>query len=294
MWQFYYGGAQRDEASERPERDAGRTERAELSKLIASQTDPVGPRRAPETAEDGEVYRLGAALYVGMQEAREAGADAGADEWEVAERAVEADPAVLNHAGTDAFQAAARMSFVEGVLRQRHPDFDGRSRGERIELLRLGARRMDEAWRAVNAFSEFVQGGRVGGRPKRKIPDPQLDLRAAELKNALDLEHREIGEILRVPQTEKEVREHGGNRAVGHSITRGQKLFISNLGEDGYRTHIEAVRPYLRRWHALSDRQRLVQRMLGLYDALNVRPPHMPEPGRPDFERLVEKHFPED
>jgi len=192
-------------------------ERAELAEVIALEPCPVGPGREPNTAEGrkaaANMYRQGAHLHVGMQEARAAGAG----ELDTAERAIEADPAILGDADSAALQAAARMSPVEDVLRRYHPDFDQRSRGEKIELLMLGARRWDAAWRTIDAFAEFVQGGRAEGRAKRKPPDPELDLRDAELADALGLEHREIGEVLRVPRTEADDRQ-GGQRAIGQRL----------------------------------------------------------------------------
>ena len=280
--QLYYGGARRDDASEL-------AERAELAGLIALQPDPVGPIREPETAEDGKVYHEGAALYAGMQEAREAGAD----EWDVVEKAVGADRAVLGDAGSDALQAAVRMEAVEDILKRYHPEFDGRSRGERIELLRLGARRMDEAWRAIDAFVEFVHGGRTDGRATRKPPDPQLDLRAAELKDALGFTHRQIGEILLVPRTETDVNQ-GGQRNIGRMVERGQQLLKNALGEAGYSAHIEAVKPDLLRRHSLSGRDRLVLRMMELTAGLTGRTADEAEVLRGDIEWLADKHFPED
>ena len=291
MWQHYYGGARRGVASEREER-------AELGKLLALQPGPVGPRREPKTKQDGEaatrIYRQGAHLYVGMEEARQAAAeepDKLKVELDAVEKAIKADPAVLGDAGTDALQAAARIAVVEDALRRYHPDFDGKSRGERIELLMHGARRMDEAWRALDAFAEFVQGGRTGGRAKRKAPDPQLDLRAAELRDALYLTQREIGEVLGVPRYESEESIHDGNRRVGRAIDRGRKLFDDNLGKDGYTAHIDRVRDDLRRRHALGGQEGLVLRLMELAAGLTGRSAEDAEALRPAFERLVEKRF---
>ena len=167
--QFYYGGARRDEALEQ-------AELAKLAKLVALEPGPAGPRREPKTKNDlrdaASVYRQGAHLYVGMQEAKEAGAD----DLEAMERAVGADPAVLEDAGTDAMQAAARMPLVEDVLRRYHPDFGDRPREERIDLLIQGSRHGDRAWRALDVLREFVQSGSREGREKRKshLPDARL------------------------------------------------------------------------------------------------------------------------
>jgi hypothetical protein len=282
--QLYYGGARRDEASER-------AELATLAKLVALEPGPAGPRREPKTKEDlkdtASVYRQGAHLYVGMQEAREAGAD---DDLEAVKRAVAADPTVLENAGSDAMQAAARMPFVEDVLRRYHPDFCDRPREERIDLLIQGSQHVDPAWRALDALREFVQSGSQEGREKRKSPDPQLDVRAAELKEALGLTHREIGKILHVPRTQTDVHQ-GGHRRVGHIIERGRRLLIENLGEAGYSAHIEDVRADLRRRHALSDRDRLLLRLTEITAQLPGRSLEEAEALRSDFEHLVDKHF---
>lgn len=286
-WQFYYGGARREEASER-------TERAELAGVIALEPGPAGPTREPKTKEDrkatAKIYRQGAHLYVGMQEAMEAGTN----ELDAVEKAIEADPVLLEDAGSDALQAAFRMSLVEDVLKRYHPDFDRRSRGERIDLLIRGAQHMDAAWRALDAFHEFVQAGRVGGRARRKANDPQQDVRAAELKDALDLYHREIGDILRVPPTEAEDSHQGGHRQVGHMIERGRKLFINNLGEGGYQRHIEAVRADLRQRHALNDRDQLGLHLTETIAQLKGLSPEEAEAARPTFERFVYKRFPQE
>lgn len=273
----YYGGARRDEASEV-------TEYVEIARLVALEAGPIGPYR--DTEKNVRVYRQGAHLHVGMQEAGEAGAD----DLEAVERAVRVDPAVLEDAGTDAMQAAARMSSVEDVLRRYHPGFGDKPRGERIDLLIQGSHHVDRAWRALDALREFVQAGSAEGRARRKSPDPQLDVRAAELKDALGLMHREIGKILHVPRTQTDVHQ-GGHRRVGHMIERGRRLLIDNLGEAVYSAHIEAVRADLRRRHALSDRDRLVLRLTEITAQLPGRSPEEAEALRPDFEHLVDKRF---
>ena len=273
----YFGGARRDEASEV-------TEYVEIARLVALEAGPIGPHQ--DTEKNVRVYRQGAHLHVGMQEAREAGAD----DLEAVERAVTADPAVLEDAGTDAMQATARMSSVEDVLRRYHPDFGDKPREERIDLLIQGSQHVDRAWRALDALREFMQVGSAEGRARRKSPNPQLDGRAAELKNALGLTHREIGKILHVPRTRTDVHQ-GGHRRVGHMIKRGRKLLIDNLGEAGYSAHIEAVRADLRRRHALGDRDRLVLRLTEITAQLPGRSLEEAEALRPNFEQLVDKRF---
>ncbi len=275
-WQYQYRGATRVPASER-------MERAILGTLVALEAGPIGPRR--ETEENSKVYRQAAHLRVGMQEAmREA-----ADELEAAEKAIEADP-VLKDAGADAWQGEARLSLAEALLRHYHPDFDDRPKAARIDLLIGAARHMDEALRGLEALQEYVQAGRVGGRARKKAADPHLDVRAAELRDALDLKPTEIGEILNIPRSDTD-KNRGGHRTVVDMVKRGRNLLVANLGEEGYRKYLETVRTHLRRYRSLDDRERLLQRMIELRAALRDSPLEEVEAMRPAFERLVDEHF---
>lgn len=276
-WQYQYKGARRVPGSER-------MERAILAALVALEAGPVGPSR--ETEKNSKVIRQGAHLRVGMQEAMRAGAD----ELETTQKAIEDDP-VLEDAGSDAWQAEAKMSFAEVLLRHYHPDFDNRSKAQRIDLLMNTSRHIDEALRRLEALQEYVQAGRVGGRARKKAADPQSDVLAAELKDALDLKHREIGEILSVPPSDTD-KIKGGHRAVAGMVKRGRNLLVNNLGTEGYRKHLETVRAPLRRQHSLDDRERLIQRMIELSAALTDRPLGEVESMRADLERLADEHFP--
>lgn len=266
------------------DRSAGwAAQRALLAGIVALEAGPIGPHR--DTDENIGIYRQGAHLHIGMQDAREAGTD----EWEVVERAVMADPAVLENAGTDALQAAVRMSSVEDALRRYHPDFGDSGRGERIELLMRGAEHFDKAWWALDAFQEFCQVGSPRGRPKGKAKNPEKDMRAAELRYARGLTHREIGVRLGIPRTDNDLNnnDHG---TVKRAINRGWALLAEELGEEGRDEHIEARR----RWHALDARERTLQLMTKVLGKLPGCSPEEAEALRPDFERLVDEHLSED
>lgn len=275
-WQGGYRSVRRATGVERAEREM-------LAARVAREEGPVGPYR--DTDKNAGVYWQGAHLRVGMQEARKAGAD----DLEAVERAIGAEPRVLQDAGSDALRAADRMSSVEEVLRQNHPDFDGRDRGERIALLVGAARHMDKVWWALEEFKELCQVGSQHGRPRKKAADAELDVRAAELKDSLGLSHREIGRMLGIPPSEHDQR-HGGHSRVAGMIRRGRGHLIENLGEDGYRKNRED----LRRWHELNARERIVQRMAEITAGLKDQPLEKTEAMKPDFERLLDEHLSED
>ena len=106
------------------------------------------------------------------------------------------------------------------------------------------------------------------------------------------MKHREIGQILGIPLSEHD-EIHGGHRAVADMVKRGRKLFISNLGKEGYRKHLETIRADLQRRHSLNDRERLIQRLIEIRAGLTGC--SLGEVGamRPDFEQLLDEHFPE-
>lgn len=264
-------------------RAAQRAVRELLAEIVALEAGPIGPHR--DTEKNVRVYRQGAHLYVGMQDAREAGTENLED---VEQRAVEADPAVLGDADSDALQAAYRMEPVEDVLRRHHPNFGDSTRGERIELLMRGAEHFDRAWRALDAFKEFCQAGSPRGHPRGKATDPEKDMRAAELRYAQGLRHREIGVRLGIPRTENDVRNNDYG-TVARAINRGWALLAEELGEEGRDEHIEAQR----RWHALGARERILRRSIEIA-SLQGRSPEEAEAMRPDVERLVDEHLSED
>jgi transcriptional regulator with XRE-family HTH domain len=207
-----------------------------------------------------------------MQDARETGAKNLGD---VEQRAVEADPAVLEDAGTDAMQAAARMPSVEVALSRYHPDFGDSARGERIKLLMRGAEHFHRAWWA---FQEFCQVGSPRGRPRGKAKDPEKDMRAAELRYAQGLTRREIGVRVGIPRTENDVRnnDHG---TISRAINRGWALLAEELGEERRDEHIEARR----RWYALDARERRLQLMTKIFGSLPGRSPEEAEAMRPSL-----------
>ena len=256
-----------------------------LAGIVALAAGPIGPYRY--TDDNVGVYRQGAHLHLGMQEAKAAGTENLED---VEQRAVEADLAVLEDAGSDALQAAYRMALVEDVLKRYHPDFGDRPRRERIELLMRGAEHFDRAWWALDALGEYARAGKTEGLPRKRAKNPERDMRAAELKDARDLDHREIGEILGIPRTvnDKKNSDYG---SVRRAIRRGRERHEERLGgEEGYREHIEA----LRRWYALDPRERTLRRMTKIFGSLPGSSPEEAEALRPDFERLVDEHLSED
>ncbi len=276
VWQAGVRGARRAAGAKRAEREI-------LAASVVREDGPIGPHR--DTDNNATVYWQGARLYVGMLEAVEAGAD----EWDAVERAIEADPAVLEDADTDALQAADRMSSVEDMLKRYHPDIGERPRDERIALLVQGARHMDEAWWALEEFGEFCQVGSQHGRPRKKTADAELDARAAELKDARGLSHREIGTKLSIPLSDHD-RVHGGHGKVRGMVKRGRARFTKMLGAEGYGQYIED----LSRWHELDERQRIVQSLIETTAGQTGRPLEEVEAMRPRFERLLDEHLSED
>jgi hypothetical protein len=279
-WQYSYRGARREPGSER-------MERAILGVLVALEAELVDPAR--ETGKNSEVTRQGAHLRVGVQEVMRAGV---VDELEAVQKAIEADP-VLKEAGTDAWQAEARLSLAEAVLQHYHPDFDDRPKGERIDLLINAARHMDEVLRALEALQEFIQAGRLGGRARKKAAEPQGDVRAAELKDALDLKRREIGEILGVPLSDDD-RKQGGHKGVANMIWRGRKLLKDNLQEEGYKQHIANIRTDLKRRHVTrGTREGLIERLLEASAGITGLPLGAIEERKTELEHLLDKYVPE-
>ena len=88
-----------------------------------------------------------------------------------------------------------------------------------------------------------------------KNADPQRDVRAAELRDALGLTHRKIAAVLEFQLPESY---HGGDNApatykiptVKSAIKRGRELLKQVLTDDEeYEQYLERIKPGLKSWY---------------------------------------------
>ncbi|MCL6439613.1 MAG: hypothetical protein K6T51_13475, partial [Rubrobacteraceae bacterium] len=109
-----------------------------------------------------------------------------------------------------------------------------------------------EALRKFMAFVEYGVPGRGAVPVARTIA---RDIKAAVLKDVEGLTYRQIGERLGIPPP-ADFGYKGDHASVRKMVGRGRKFFRAALGEEGYASHVEAMKEEARRRHAMSATER--------------------------------------
>ncbi len=149
----------------------------------------------------------------------------------------------------DLREALVGLGLPEALLRETYPNFDDLPERERAAMLMQVCVRINKIRDAVEDLRKFLQRGTPEGLPKRRIADPGLDVRSAELRDSLGLTHRRIGEILHLPLAQS-YQIKGHHKRVGDMIERGRKMLVRALGQKGYRAHLEAIESDLRHFYS--------------------------------------------
>jgi hypothetical protein len=182
--------------------------------------------------------------------------------------AARSDPQIGSIAAPELFDAW-KLRLHDALIRHYRPEYAAAPDEERIALLAQTAKRVDAMLSAIRELQTFLEEGDARGLSKHqpvadryKGVDPQRDIRAAELKDALGLKALEIAEVLEftVPEdyhTNKNIHLHSISTsgtykipAVTIAIERGRNLLRQALpNESEYENYMERIRPALRSWN---------------------------------------------
>lgn len=168
---------------------------------------------------------------------------------------------VLETRGTSPLGGHASALFLDYVLlllRYHRPDFGLLSREEKIGLLVHSCVRVNEFLDALKKLTSYLEYGSPEGIVKAATRNADKDVRAAVLRDVEGLTYREIGEEVGVPRP-KDFEIKGDYARVRQMVSRGRRLLVLAIGEDGWRRHIEAMKAEAKRWNSLSEMEQEVE-----------------------------------
>jgi hypothetical protein len=152
----------------------------------------------------------------------------------------------------------AGVDYVLLLLRYHRPDFGSLSSEEKSGLLVHACARINQFLAALKKLTSFLEYGTPTGQARAVTRGADMDVRAATLRDVVGLTYREIGEELDVPPP-KDFEIKGDYARVRQMVTRGRKILVLALGEDGWRRHIEAMKAEAKRWNSLSEVEQEVE-----------------------------------
>lgn len=150
------------------------------------------------------------------------------------------------------------LDYVLPLLRYHRPDFGLLSREEKVGLLVYACAHINEFLDALKKLVTFLEYGNSNGRAKAATRDADTDVRAAILRDVDGLTYREIGEEIGVPRP-KDFEIKGDYARVRHMVSRGRKILVLAIGEEGWRRHIKAMRAEAKRWNSLDEVEQEVE-----------------------------------
>jgi hypothetical protein len=127
------------------------------------------------------------------------------------------------------------LEYVAALLRHYRPEFDTLPYSERVDLLKVGCRRVNEVLASLRKLERFLEFGIPERDLRTKLEKAARDVRAAELRDIEGLNKREIGEHLGItpPPSDKISRT---NTTAGVAADRGRELVVRALSEEGWRS----------------------------------------------------------
>lgn len=150
------------------------------------------------------------------------------------------------------------LDFLLLLLRYGRPGFDGLPLEERAGLLQGACSYLNDTLEAVGRFLAYVEYGTSGRAPVPVAKSVGRDVRAALLKDVEGLTYKEIGARLGIPPP-ADFGYKGDHPTVRKMVGRGRKLCRAGLGDEGYASHVHALREEARRRHAMTGAEREVE-----------------------------------
>ncbi|QYJ15615.1 hypothetical protein Rxycam_01439 [Rubrobacter xylanophilus DSM 9941] len=147
------------------------------------------------------------------------------------------------------------LDYVLLLLRYHRPGFDALPLEERAGLLAEACAHLNDSLEALRKFMAFVEYGVPGRGAVPVARTIARDIKAAVLKDVEGLTYRQIGERLGIPPP-ADFGYKGDHASVRKMVGRGRRFFRAALGEEGYASHVEAMKEEARRRHAMSATER--------------------------------------
>jgi hypothetical protein len=169
--------------------------------------------------------------------------------------AAASDSQVASIKGPDLIDAW-KLRPLDALIRHYRPNYAALREKERVAVLVEVAKKMDKVLTSLRDLQEVLEESPAGGlsrqRPRGdryKGVDPQRDAKAAELRDALTLTHRQIAAVLDFPLP-PDFQTTGKVPGVRNAIERGRKLLKQALPNEGeYDRYIHRIRPKLKSWY---------------------------------------------
>jgi hypothetical protein len=147
------------------------------------------------------------------------------------------------------------LDYVLLLLRYHRPGFDDAPLEERASLLADACAYLNEFLQALKKFMAFVEYGMPGRGAVPVARSVARDVKAAVLKDVEGLTYKEIGERLGVPPP-ADFSYKGDHAAVRKMVGRGRTFLRTGLGEEGYASHVEAMKVEAIRRRSMSELER--------------------------------------
>lgn len=147
------------------------------------------------------------------------------------------------------------LDYVLLLLRYHRPGFDALPLEERTALLADSCAYVNDVLEAVGKLMAYIEHGTPGRRAVPAAKSVARDVKAAVLKDVEDLTYRQIGDRLGVPPPAN-FGYKGDHASVRKMVGRGRKFFKTGLGDEGYESHVEAMKEEAKRRRGMSGIER--------------------------------------
>jgi hypothetical protein len=151
-------------------------------------------------------------------------------------------------------QLSVVVPWATQLIEHYHPDFNDWLPEDRTDYLMLTLDKLREASKSVEGWRGHLEY--AGPRKSKAVPpvkEPERDVKAALLKEILDLGSLRIGEELGFsPPSEPAIKRE--NRAVSMAISRGLGLLEHCFGVEGWQDKKRRMRNERARWLSMSGR----------------------------------------
>ena len=147
------------------------------------------------------------------------------------------------------------LDYVLLLLRYHRPGFDALPLEDRAALLADSCAHLNDSLETVGKFMSFVEHGVPGRGAVPAAKSIARDLKAAILKDVDSLTYRQIGDRLGIPPPAN-FDYKGDHASVRKMVGRGRRFFKTSLGDEGYASHVEAMKQEANRRRGMSKIER--------------------------------------
>ena len=147
------------------------------------------------------------------------------------------------------------LDYVLLLLRYHRPGFDALPLEDRAALLADSCAHLNDSLEALGKFMAFVEHGVPGRGAVPAAKSIARDIKAAILKDVDGLTYKQIGERLGVPPPAN-FDYKGDHSSVRKMVGRGRRFFNTGLGDEGYVSHVEAMKQESKRRRDMSKTER--------------------------------------